>query len=404
VLASIAASIGADFANGDTMITMPGPFFADSEAAGAPLALQPEGGGALETLAWTKWGWGYWGAPTVPAVDSHKWVEHRHASQICNRWGTAHTPTPSHTLDLQQALFNGNGFVAWENIWGTWNGLSARDAEATRRVGALLRFLAPFFSAGPEGDSTTWTPHALVTPESYAAGVFASHWALPAGSASPYKGDAAAWTVVGYGGAAWQGATLPVPCGSPLAYFDLYAGKVARPVNATSGGCALPLAVEAGGFGAALALGAADGAPPPARLADFLAQMAEMTARPLATFDTAPTLLQQVMTVVEPAPLPAAPPGTVLVPGAIRWPFTVAGTEIEGRKVDGNDVQFPWETIATTAHASHGVDVPNLFVDATPVTNAAYSAFLKASGVSVRSRPRTRTHASPNAPEKTRHK
>lgn len=49
--------------------------------------------------------------------------------------------TTTHTTDLQQALFNGDGFVTWENVWGIWNGLSKRDAEATRRVGALLRFL-----------------------------------------------------------------------------------------------------------------------------------------------------------------------------------------------------------------------------------------------------------------------
>ena len=384
VLASIAAAVGADFANGDTMGSMPAPFFADAAAAGAPLALQPEGGGSLETLAWSKWGWGYWGGAPIPSVDALKWVEHRHATQICNRWGTMHTPAPSHTLDLQHALFNGDGFVAWESIWGTWNGLSLRDAEATRRVGALLRFLAPFFSAGPEAGSATWTPHALVTPEAYAGGIFASQWALPAGGGGaslPFKGDATAWTVVGYGGAPWRGATLPVPCDTPLSFFDLYAGAAVRVINATSGGgCALPLAVEAGGFGAALALGAADGAPPPARLLDFLAAMAQMTARPLASFDTAPTLLQQEMTLVAPAPLPAAPPGAVLVPGAAGFPFSVAGTEIEGRTVPGNDVQFPWEALAGTSHAPHRVDVPNLFVDATPVTNAQFGAFLARSG------------------------
>jgi hypothetical protein len=352
-------------------------------AAGAPLALQPEGGGDIGTLAWTKWGWGYWGAPPVPSVDALKWVEHRHASQICNRWGTAHSEAPSHILDLQQAFFNGNGFVSWESVWGTWNGMSARDAAATRRVAALLRFLAPFFSAGPEATSTTWTPHSLVTPEAYGGGVFASQWELPAGGsggAPPFKGDATAWTVVGYGAAPWSGATLPVPCGSPLNYFDLYRGERVAPVNASSGGCALPLRVEANGFGAALALGAADGATPPPRLVDFLAAMAEATARPLSSFDPAPTLLQQEMTFVAPASLPVAPPGTVLVPGASAWRFAVTGTEIEGRTVAGNDVQFPWEAIAATVHAPHAVDVPNLFVDVTPVTNAAFGAFLKSSG------------------------
>jgi len=55
------------------------------------------------------------------------------------------------------------------------------------------------------------------------------------------------------------------------------------------------------------------------------------------------------------------------------------GTEIEGRPNLGNDVQFPWETIAVTEHATHAVDVPSLYWDTTPVTNAAFAAFLAAS-------------------------
>jgi hypothetical protein len=54
---------------------------------------------------------------------------------------------------------------------------------------------------------------------------------------------------------------------------------------------------------------------PPAALAPFLAKMAAMTARPLASFDAAPTYLQQTMTYVAPAPLAAAPSGAVLVTG-----------------------------------------------------------------------------------------
>jgi hypothetical protein len=166
VLAQLAATIGADFVNGDTMGEMPLSFWSASLAAGRPLALQPEGGSALDALAFNKFGWGYWMNvfETIPIVDPWKVIEHRHITQICNRWN-AH-----HTIDLQQAFFNGNGFVSWESVWGTWNGLSPFDGESTRRVGALLRFLAPFFSAGAEADSTNWEPHTPVDAAAYAAG------------------------------------------------------------------------------------------------------------------------------------------------------------------------------------------------------------------------------------------
>jgi hypothetical protein len=104
-------------------------------------------------------------------VDPWKVIEHRHITQICDRWAT------DHTTDLMQAFFNGIGFVTWENVWGFWNGLSSRDAEATRRVGVLLRFLAPFLV------SLAWEPHSRLASEAAAASVFASRWPSPAGIA-----------------------------------------------------------------------------------------------------------------------------------------------------------------------------------------------------------------------------
>ena len=262
--------------------------------------------------------------------------------------------------------------------------MSLHDAEATRRVGALLRFLAPFFSAGPEPASTTWEPHSRVTAGAYAAGVFASRWALPAGSAgSPFAHNATAYTLIAQGADDFAGPVLPAPCdGGGALFFDLYAGAAEplAPAPSPDGGCALPLALEAGGYGAVLALAAADASPPPGALVDFLARMAQMSARPLASYDTAPVLLQQTMTPIAPAPLVAAPAGAVAVAGSTAWYFAVGGTMIEGRDKLGNDVQFPWEGIAVTDHAPHAVDVPNLFVDVTPVTNAAYASFLQASG------------------------
>ena len=42
-------------------------------------------------------------------------------TNICERW------SKNHTNALQYALFNGDGFESWENVWGTWNG-ELRDA------------------------------------------------------------------------------------------------------------------------------------------------------------------------------------------------------------------------------------------------------------------------------------
>ena len=36
------------------------------------------------------------------------------------------------------------GWESWENIWGIWNGINPRDAEATRRIATIERGIAPF--------------------------------------------------------------------------------------------------------------------------------------------------------------------------------------------------------------------------------------------------------------------
>ena len=77
--------------------------------------------------------WGQYQFPFLPMVDRYKWLEPRHMVNISDRWAQ------DKTNDLQFAFFNGVGWESWENIWGIWNGISPRDAEATRRVATIER-------------------------------------------------------------------------------------------------------------------------------------------------------------------------------------------------------------------------------------------------------------------------
>ena len=76
----------------------------------------------------------------VNAVDRFKWLEPRHMVNISDRWNRDKND------DLQFAFFNGVGWESWENIWGIWNGITPRDAEATRRMATIERGFAPFLS------------------------------------------------------------------------------------------------------------------------------------------------------------------------------------------------------------------------------------------------------------------
>ena len=72
--------------------------------------------------------WGQYNFPFIPMVDRYKWLETRHMVNISDRWAQDKTD------DLQFAFFNGVGWESWENVWGIWNGINPRDAEATRRM------------------------------------------------------------------------------------------------------------------------------------------------------------------------------------------------------------------------------------------------------------------------------
>ena len=125
-MAELLAETRADGFNGDTMDTVPEEFFTAAEKLGVAAAIEPEGGGSADTMAWTTFGWGYWaqtiGEVEVPPVDKFKWLEPRRLTHVCNRWAQ------DHTTDLHYAFFNGNGFEAWENV-----GMRGRNRTANRQ-------------------------------------------------------------------------------------------------------------------------------------------------------------------------------------------------------------------------------------------------------------------------------
>ncbi len=123
--ARLMAEIGVDGINGDTCSGLPLEFRRDSDAAGNPLALEPELAPSDDAmLAYNQQSWAYWDFPFVPMVSRLKWLEPRHMLNVCARWDTDHTNV------MQFAFFNGVGIESWENVWGFWNGFTPRDSEA----------------------------------------------------------------------------------------------------------------------------------------------------------------------------------------------------------------------------------------------------------------------------------
>ena len=341
--------IDADGINGDTQDGVPLGFSLAADKIGHPLAFEPEGGPSDEALGWNVMTWGQYEFPTIPMVDRYKWLETRHMVNISDRWAL------DKTNDLQFAFFNGVGWESWENIWGIWNGITPRDAEATRRMAAMERGMAPFLV------SPQWEP--LYPMHNY--GVYASRWP---------RGNEAVWTIVNRSAYNIGGRQMDMPYVAGARYFDLYHGVELKPdVSAAAGGsfATLSFDLEAHGFGAIFAT---QGEPDDAMKA-LMKRMAAMTAEPLAHYSHEWTVLPQTMVEIAPTKPAAEPPeGMVKIPGG-AYVFKVHGTEIEGSADPGVDVQYPWEDSPRRFH-EHKMEIKPFFIDRYPVTNADFKRFL----------------------------
>jgi formylglycine-generating enzyme required for sulfatase activity len=346
-IAETMKEIDADGINGDTQDGVPLAFSLAADRIGHPLAFEPEGGPADEALAWDVLTWGQYKFQFVPTVDRYRWLEPRHQVNIQGRWNRDKTD------DLQFAFFNGEGWESWENVWGIWNGVTARDGEVTRRMATIERAVAPFFA------STEWEPFY----PTHLYGVYASRWPLP---------DRTLWTIVNRNEYDGTGPQMSVPAEDGVRYFDLYHGVELTPEREGTS-AVLSFAIEAHGMAAILAVHGS----PDAGMTELISRMKKMTARPLSSYahEWKP-LNQQLVEIEKTKPVATVPDGMVKIAGG-DYVFKVQGIEIEGSDDVGVDVQYPWENTPRRFH-EHPMHVAGFYIDKFPVTNAAFKKFLDA--------------------------
>ena len=287
---------------------------------------------------------------SIPTVRKLKWLEPRHIINIENRWSR------QRTNDLQHALFNGVGYVAWENVFGFVNLFTPRDGETLRRVAMVQRRFADLI-AGPD-----WRPY----ERTLQAGIFASR----------FPGDGRIlWTLINRQEYAIDGEQLSVPHNAGTRYFDVWNGVELDPrIDRDRAILSVPMAGR--GFGAILALAAGqvlDG------LDAFLADMAARAVLPLDSFPARWTAAAQTLVPLAPTtPHTQAPDGMIAIPAA-DFDFVVHGIEIEGYAAEGVDVQYPWEE-SPRRHHRHRMHIDAFWIDRFPVTNAQFRTFLADSG------------------------
>ena len=347
-VASLMKEIGADGVNGDTQDGVPLAFSLAAEKVEHPLAFEPEGGPHDEGISWNVMTWGQYQFGFVPTVDRYRWLEPRHMVNIQGRW------LRDKTDDLQYAFFNGEGWESWENVWGIWNQVTPRDAEATRQVGTMERAIAPFLV------SQEWEP--FYPMQRY--GVFASRWP---------DGDRTVWTIVNRNEYDVHERQMNVPHKDGMRYFDLYHGVELKP-ETEDGNDVLSFLTEGHGYGAILA----QSGEPDEKIRGLMAKMKDLTAKPLASYSHEWKMLpQQIVDVPPTAPATSIPDGMVRVDGG-DWVFKVDGIEIEGTDDVGVDVQYPWEDSPRRFH-EHRLQIKPFYMDKYPVTNAEFKKFLDGS-------------------------
>ena len=347
-IAGLMAEVGADGINGDTQDGVPLAFSLAADKTGHPLAFEPEGGPSDEALAWNVMTWGQYAYPFVPMVDKYKWLEPRHMVNISDRWKRDKTD------NLQFAFFNGVGWESWENIWGIWNGVTPRDAEATRRVATIERAVAPFLI------SSGWEP--LVPMLRY--GVYASRW--------PVR-EQTVWTIVNRNEYNVEGPQIELAPVEGMHYYDLYHGVELTPLKNQAGGIELSFVIEAHGFGALLASPTV----PEAGIQKLMSTMKGMSATPLASYSHEwKVTTQQIVPIAATKPPSGTPADMVKIPAA-DFDFRVQGIEIEGFDDIGVDVQYPWEDTPRRFH-DHPMQVKPFWIDKYPVTNAQFKKFVDA--------------------------
>ena len=345
-IASLMAEVGADGINGDTQDGVPLAFSLAADKTGHRLAFEPEGSPSDEALAWDVMTWGQYQFPFTPLVDKYKWLETRHMVNISHRWNRDKTD------DLQFAFFNGIGWESWENIWGIWNGITPRDAEATRRVAAIERGVAPFLI------SKDWEPMSPMLRY----GIFASRWPL---------GDETVWTIVNRNEYDVEGNQMEVPAEPGLRYFDLYHGVELKGQIMPGGRTVLAFSIEAKGYGAVLTTKTA----PDQKVLASMSRMKELTTTPLASYSHQWKVLpQQIVPIQATKAAASAPDGMIKIPGA-DFLYRVSGVEIEGFNDAGVDVQYSWEESPRRFH-EHPMHVNSFYIDKFPVTNVAFKKFV----------------------------
>jgi sulfatase modifying factor 1 len=212
VLAELVGALDADGLYLDTMAEAAGDLRAALDAVKPGVVFESQSFTPLDRIADHHMSWAeVYEDGEAPGVLRNAWFERGHRMHVVHRW------VGDHRGELQLAWMNGQGMVVWENVFGSWNGWSDRDAAWLRLMGAVQHRFARLFRNG------VWTPLAAHPAD----GIYASCW----------EGDGLRlWTLVNRRDTWWHAVHLET--GDARRCVDLFKG---RPCDAGQTSAAIDL-------------------------------------------------------------------------------------------------------------------------------------------------------------------
>jgi hypothetical protein len=352
-LVEVVQAIEADGIFLDTMHEGARAFRALLDAVRPGVVLESELALPLTAIEQHHMSWAQWFQDSqAPGVLRNKWFERRHMQHQIKRWDE------DHTSELHTAWMNGSGMMVWENVFGSLELWSARDCSILRSMLPVQRRYQRLFAG--EG----WEPLVAAEP----SGVYASLW---------FDGGLRLWTLVNRNEQRVTGSLqLGEPDGRNPSYFDLIAGREIKPVQDADG---LHITVSLGprGVGAVVT---GDDVSLGDDFATFLATQRSLGVG--ADFDPRPpTRTPQLRAVIQTKEYRrgAVPDNMALID---------VDKELEIRStITSRECGFYVEPYSYDAIGKHkqrvdqirGVRLRPFAIDVTPVTNAQFALFLKAS-------------------------
>ena len=322
------------------------------DAARPGVVLEGEATPPLDRLADHHASWAQWFDDSeVPGVLGLKWLERHHMQHQIKRWNL------SHAAELQTAWMNGSGMMIWENVFGSLMLWNASDRSTLRQMLPIQRrYKNVFMSEG-------WTP--LVPCEG--SSVYASLWT---------QRGTRLWTLVNRSASAVvSGPVLRVDDVAGQRYYDLIAGREIQP-SREAGTVLLKADLPPGGIGCLLATDAAG----TAGLDTFMTSQASVHAA--SDPGVKHPLRQNELKAVWPTTRYAAPPDGMVAIHA--GPRTFLKMEMRVRECGFYDSIGDDEK---TLRGSYRYETRQFMrqllslsyaIDETPVTNADFDAFMRA--------------------------